>query len=838
MAYHIFLALNSQIYFQVIMQTLRSFLPVFLILILPVFASAITVCTSSGDDLQIAKGGKITATIIVSPEAGQEVENLDKRKRKKKTIQREWERRAAEDLAKYLELMSGAKPAIADTQEAISQALKKKDPLFIIGEAALFAKPALKQELSKVGKKEYHLRNDAIIVQRDGNRVYLAGTNEDSHYFAVSWLLREMGCRFFIPTELGDCIPEHDEIKIGKLSHSYAPPFEVRSYWISWVGDQTGAKEFRHRNMMNSRVNVPSGHALGKYVKELIPKGKNAFNVPISDPKTADHIAAQLEERFGANEMIMLGMDDGTYQSDYEGDETLRANLYDKYFDKPFLTDPFLTLYNGVADKLLKKHPKSTSKIGFLAYSNITLPPQRDIVASKPLYAELAPIDIDPIHHMDHPDSPPRNEYKQMLYRWAKVMEGRVTIYDYDQGMLVWRDIPNPAHQSFAVDIKHYRDAGVLGVNTESRNAIATTFLNLYLRGQLYWNPDADVDAMLQEFYPAFYGPAAQPMENYWNAIYKAWEETIVTEHEHFVVPAVYTPELVDYLGKQVSAAEKAIQSLSRKSNPSRNESLYLQRMKIARLQFEVLDAYTKMVEAANTDVDYAAAVKHGERGLKARDEMTELNGTFTTYKKYGERGPAWWPGEVQQYRKLAEFTGGTKGKLIKKLPLEWAFHRDPNDTGLASGWGYRDVDLSFWEENKSNYDANSLKDYPADQWEMLRTDLYIQAQGVRHPDRQSFTGYGWYNTKVNLSAGETKGKVHLKFPGLFNECWLYVNGSLVAHRKQRGVWWYNDYRFEWDVDLAGLLKSGENNLTLRFHNPHHFGGMFRRPFLYQAVGE
>ena len=797
-----------------------------------------TVGSSGNDELLIAKDGKTSAVIIVSPEAGKEVEVLDSRKRKKKVIQREWERRAADDLAKYLDQMIGAKPAIADSKVEIAQALKKKVPLFIIGEEALAAKLALKQELVKVGKKVFHLRNDAMVVQRDRNRIYLAGTNDDSHYFAVAWLLREMGCRFFIPTELGECIPEHNEIKIGKLSYSYAPPFEVRSYWISWVGDQTGAKEFRHRNMMNSGVNVPSGHALGKYVKELIPKGKNAFNVPISDPKTADHVAAQLEERFAANEMIMLGMDDGTYQSDYEGDEKLRANLYDKYFDKPFLTDPFLNLYNGVADRLLKKHSKSTSKIGFLAYSNITLPPQRNIVASKPLYAELAPIDIDPIHHMDHPDSPPRNEYKQMLYRWAKVMQGRVTIYDYDQGMLVWRDIPNPAHQSFEVDIKHYRDAGVLGVNTESRNAIATTFLNLYLRGQLYWNPDADVASMLKEFYPAFYGPAAEPMEKYWSAIYKAWEETIVTEHEHFVVPAIYTPELLDYLGKQLAAAKKEIQSLSRKSNPSRNEFLYIQRMKMAGLQFEVLDTYARMVAAASTDADFAEAVKHGERGLKARDEMTDINGTFTTYKKYGERGPAWWPGEVQQYRKLAEFTDGTKGKLIKKLPLKWAFRRDPNDTGLASGWGYRDADLSFWEKNKSSYDVNSLKDYPTDQWEMLRTDLYIQAQGVRHPDRQSFTGYGWYKTKVNLSAGEAKGKVHLKFPGLFNECWLYVNGFLVSHRKQRGVWWYNDYRFEWDVDLAGLLKSGENDLTLRIHNPHHFGGMFRRPFLYEAVGE
>ncbi|SVD14821.1 uncharacterized protein METZ01_LOCUS367675, partial [marine metagenome] len=43
-------------------------------------------------------------------------------------------------------------------------------------------------------------------------------------------------------------------------------------------------------------------------------------------------------------------------------------------------------------------------------------------------------------------------------------------------------------------------------------------------------------------------------------------------------------------------------------------------------------------------------------------------------------------------------------------------------------------------------------------------------------------------------------------------------------------------YRFEWDVDLTGKLKSGKNVLALVCKCEHHFGGMFRRPFLYRAV--
>ena len=38
-------------------------------------------------------------------------------------------------------------------------------------------------------------------------------------------------------------------------------------------------------------------------------------------------------------------------------------------------TDAFLTFYNKVAERLLKESPNSASRIGFLAYANITLPP-------------------------------------------------------------------------------------------------------------------------------------------------------------------------------------------------------------------------------------------------------------------------------------------------------------------------------------------------------------------------------------------------------------------------------------------------------------------------------
>ena len=781
--------------------------------------------------LVIVRDGKTDAIVVVSETA------------------KGAESAAATDLVKYVELMSGAKMTLANTAAGFDAALKSKTPVFFIGAAAVKAEPKLKADLDKVAKKNPVIRADAVIVRQAGNRVYIAGTNDDSTYYAMNWLLEQWGCRWYLPTAIGECIPAHPTLVINGVNYLYAPPFEMRNYWISWNGDYAGYKEFQMHNYLNGANYAGMGHALGGFTGDLAKrKGKSVFNIPFAASETADEVVKNMAGPMAQKPSygISLAIEDGNFENDSKEDARLQAGLYDKYMLKPMLTDAMMTLYSNVGKQLDAKYPDNPTGFGGMAYTNVTIPPQAKLDIPKRLVMWIAPIDIDPNHGMDDPLSPPRQEYKEMMYRWAEQMQGRLCIYDYDQGMLVWRDLPNPSQQAFVQDVKHYAKAGIIGVNTECRNAIATVFTNLYFRGQLLWNPDADVPAMTKEFYTNFYGPAAVPAGKFWDAVFAAFAKTIVTEHEYMAAPAIYTPELMAELAKDMAEADKAIKPLELSERPnSRNDTLYLQRMVMLRKQWAVLDSYMKMVAAAATDADYAKASAIGREAMKARLDLAAMNPTFTTHVMGPGEEPrqpggdaAWFPGEVQQYIDLQAFTDGTKGTLIAKLPVEWAFHRDPNDTGLARGWAYKQADLNYWNANKAKYDLYTRKDYPTTEWETIRTDLYAQAQGIRHPDNQSFTGYLWYKTNVNLKAGDVAGKVNIRFPGLFNECWLYVNGYLVAHRDNyQTMWWINSYRFEWDVNLAGALKAGNNDITLRCSNPHHFGGIFRRPFLYKPAG-
>ena len=765
------------------------------LLLLSPLLHAETAGAPAADTLWVVRGGQPLASVVLAADAS------------------DLEKAAAADLVKYVEMMSGAKLP----QLVLAPGARAPDgPAIFIGKAALTEDRSLEARLMAVAKKAPLVGADAIVLRRVRDRLYLAGNNDRAHYFAVSQLLQDWGCRWYMPTEFGEVVPEDKNLAVGTLDHAWGSPFEIRSYWLSWLGDNTGREDFQRRNFATSGRLAVAGHALGQYTKNLVPPGGSALNVPLAEYGTAAEVASRIEAQYakGVPE-ISLAIEDGIYRSGSAADAALHFGIFDKYMLATSNTDAVMTLYNNVARILRQQHPESRTLLGALAYSNVTLPPQQVLEIEPNIVMWLAPIDIDPNHGMDDPNSPPKQEYRGIMERWARLLHGRLAIYDYDQGQLVWRDLPNPSQHAFAQDVRHYRDAGILGVNTESRGATATTFLNLFFRLQLLWNPDADVDALLAEFYPKFYGPAAAPMAQYWNAIFTAWKETTATEHEYFIAPVIYTPELIARLRGHLAAAQQAVAPLQAKQDLTRNEKLYLQRMQFTALSFAVIDNYLAMVRAGATEADYAAAAQAGERALAAREQLTDMNPTFTTYKRIGEKGPSWFPGEVQQMRELAERTGGSKGTLVAKLPVTWAFHRDEHDTGLPRGRAY-----THWDST----------------WEGARTDVYLQGQGIRHADGQSYTGHYWYQTELDLSATQATGDLHLLFPGLFNEAWLYINGQLVGHRPWAEPWWQNDYRFEWDVAAAGKLKPGRNLITLRGAVLHHFGGMFRRPVLYRPL--
>src|SRR5208337_3432339 len=127
--------------------------------------------TESVSPLFIVKDGKSGVVIIRSPQAGPS------------------EQHAAEDLAKYINLMTGVSVPIVSAADAKTM-LSSARPAIWVGRAALDANPRLAERLQATLKKKPILRADGIALLREGNKLFLAGANDESHYFAVAELLR------------------------------------------------------------------------------------------------------------------------------------------------------------------------------------------------------------------------------------------------------------------------------------------------------------------------------------------------------------------------------------------------------------------------------------------------------------------------------------------------------------------------------------------------------------------------------------------------------------------------------------------------------------------------
>src|SRR5208283_4605571 len=222
------------------------------------------------------------------------------------------EQHAAEDLAKYINLMTGVSVPIVSAADAKTM-LSSARPAIWVGRAALDANPRLAERLQGTLKKKPILRADGIALLREGNKLFLAGANDESHYFAVAELLRAWGVRWFMPGDFGECVPRETSLSVGALDTVYAPPFEVRSFWVSWLGEDSGVAAYQLRNLMDGPNSVyPATHALGQYTGGL---ARTPFETPLTDPKTAEQVARLTEDLYAAGKDFSLAMEDGLYHS-------------------------------------------------------------------------------------------------------------------------------------------------------------------------------------------------------------------------------------------------------------------------------------------------------------------------------------------------------------------------------------------------------------------------------------------------------------------------------------------------------------------------------------------
>jgi hypothetical protein len=394
----------------------------------------------------------------------------------------------------------------------------------------------------------------------------------------------------------------------------------------------------------------------------------------------------------------------------------------------------------------------------------------------------------------------------QMLKRWCELCDN-VWIYGYNYQMLVSGLTPLPEVHKLRRDFPLMKKWGVMGFLDETRNVWAECgIVSRYLRAQLEWNANADVDAILDDFYVKWYGRAAQPIRAFYDALEDALEKTPMHGHEDRVMPEVYAPELLAALPKPLAQAEQLADTEVTKLH-----------VRADRLIYDHLRAYVAM-SAAEAAGDWAEAARQAERMLQVRQELHEISPFFIWPDEKGYHTGVWyWGVEARRdhYQSLADRTSGKTGDLVALLPDRAMFRTDPHEDGTFAEWYRPDLNEAGWKP--------------------LLTTRPFYCQGYEDVQGHPYVGYLWYRLKVDVPASARGQKVMLYAPVVETEAWCWVNGRYVGHRPYQEAY-IRPTQMEFDVTDA--IRPGETNqVTIRVSTSlapaQAASGLLSRLFLY-----
>ncbi len=204
----------------------------------------------------------------------------------------------------------------------------------------------------------------------------------------------------------------------------------------------------------------------------------------------------------------------------------------------PPLSDRYVTFANTLADRVKQRFPDRELYVSTNAYGDVGRPkPVRAMPRDNVLI-----IGVNNFHGRDHAF---REQHKADFLNWAGISKAMIWRPNLgNQGGRMWA-MPDVPFQELMDDFRFVAEHGVVGVFFDTLfEHWATLAPYYYLIGQLAYDPRADGHAILDDYFQRCYGPAAEPMKQYWLLM----EETrgnlvheVASVNSAFSVPDYYT---------------------------------------------------------------------------------------------------------------------------------------------------------------------------------------------------------------------------------------------------------------------------------------------------------
>lgn len=470
-------------------------------------------------EIELVSDGRSRYSIVLSPKASLS------------------EQRGAHELQRFLQEMSGAQLPIT------TEAARTGGHWVFVGQSEAL-------DALKPGIPFASLGPEGFALKALGRNLAIAGGRERGTMYGVSTFLERLGCRWF--TEDVSCIPRQTTITILALDEIQRPAFEYREPYAT----EAMGKNWAARNKVNGGLGTKLDASTGGSIKyypfvhsfyTMIPPKQYFADHPeyfslIDGKRTYNRAQLCLTNaglRRVATETVLGWIKEhpeaeifSVSQNDWAG-WCECANCRKVIKEEGAVSGLLLRFVNAIAAQVAVRYPGKL--IDTLAYQMTEKPPLK----ARPLpnvRVRLCPIGNCEAHPIE--TCPHSRYFMQNLRGWAAITH-QLYVWHYTTNFTNYI-LPFPDFDELAVDTGMYRRHGVVGIffedDEEPGGGGQGSALRSYIMARLLWNPAVDVERDIKEFHEAYYGPAAQPMLEYFNFLQRLVRFSPRGEGQHIFI--------------------------------------------------------------------------------------------------------------------------------------------------------------------------------------------------------------------------------------------------------------------------------------------------------------
>jgi len=601
-----------------------------------------------------------------------------------------------------LEIVTPEKPvpaveiAAKELADALSRRFKAKIPVvnkpsgkrkaIRIGDA-VFAR-TLGVDVSKLDRDGFVIRtfpDGVLIAGRDGTsdpkRTFGSiGVRGEwgSLFGAYDFLERFAGVRYFYVNDLGVVVPKSKVLNLPSIDIYDRPDFLERRFndynhghrpIRRYPGWDSGLNMFRSRV---ATVQIPSSHGLAQLgytdrFRKSHPEyfaldhtGKRMIRTPEGYGKTHLCYSSAIRDEIVKDGISYLNGEPPTVRGILDKQKRCRWGYLfppntpffnimphdglqlcccpecKKHFSKgeQATSDYLWSFFNDVARRIGKEKPEAfVTTVAYAQYRPVpTIPVEKNLLVMLAIRG-------------------PWNEYSpalrdadiEKLRTWNKKLGQKVWLWTYPgkyHGNMP--GIPHTTPRSLKSFIKRAQPY-IFGLYIECEtDVLFFNYLTYYIFGKVAWNPDADVEALLDDHVRSLYGPAAKPMKDFFDSIERNWARIASNVVDTALGPAtIYPSDLV--LWSKIYSPDEL----------KRLSGLFDQAEKLA---------------AKDPDKDYLARVKFARREI-----LDSILNQAAVYTQANDSVKAW-RGAMQECRTPVKIDGNLDEEAWKNAP-SFALH-------------------------------------------------------------------------------------------------------------------------------------------------------------------